>query len=108
LGTFRSQTHVEFMVLGDTINHAARLSDFADHGTIWATKGLVSRLNNDERSRIEFGVLRRSLDSGDRFVPSSYAQIDSLISEDEPRFDKLRDIAKMAVTEIRRVNLDHK
>ena len=108
LGTFRSQTHVEFMVLGDTINHAARLSDFADHGTIWATKGLVSRLNNEERGRVEFGVLRRSLDNGDRFVPSSYAQIDSMISPDEPRFDKLRDIAKMAVTEIRRVNLDYK
>ena len=104
LGTFRSDHHVEFMVLGDTINHAARLSDFAKHGTIWATKDLISRLTADERRRIEFGVLRRSQESGDRFVESSYAQIDSLVALDDQKFDKLRDIAKLAVTEIRRVH----
>ena len=104
LGTFRSDHHVEFMVLGDTINHAARLSDFATHGTIWATKNLVSRLTADERRNIEFGVLRRSQENGDRFVESSYAQIDSLVALDDHKFDKLRDIAKLAVTEIRRVH----
>ena len=104
LGTFRSDHHVEFMVLGDTINHAARLSDFATHGTIWATKNLVSRLTADERRNVEFGVLRRSQENGDRFVESSYAQIDSLVALDDHKFDKLRDIAKLAVTEIRRVH----
>lgn len=103
LGTFRSDHHVEFMVLGDTINHAARLSDFANHGTIWATKNLVSRLTAQERRDIEFGVLRRSRDNGDRFVDASYAQIDSLVDLEDHKFDKLRDIAKLAVTEIRRV-----
>lgn len=104
LGTFRSDHHVEFMVLGDTINHAARLSDFATHGTIWATKNLVSRLTAEERRSLEFGVLRRSPENGDRFVESSYAQIDSLVALDDHKFDKLRDIAKLAVTEIRRVH----
>ena len=104
LGTFKSDHHVEFMVLGDTINHAARLSDFAQHGSIWATKNLVSRLSNEEREKIEFGVLRRSQESGDRFVPSSYAQINSLVSAEQKSSDKLRDIAQLAVTEIRRVN----
>lgn len=103
LGAFRSDHHVEFMVLGDTINHASRLSDFAQHGSIWATKNMISRLSADERQLIHFGVLRRSQESGDRFVESSYAQIDSLVSLDQPKHEKLRDIAQLAVTEIRQV-----
>lgn len=105
LGSFQSANHVEFVVLGDTINRAARLSDFARHGTIWATKNLVSRLTSDERSRIEFGVMRYSKENGDRFVTSSYAQIDSLAPLEQDKYEKLRDIAQLAVTEIRRVSL---
>lgn len=104
LGTFQSTNQVEFVVLGDTINHAARLSDFARQGSIWATKNLVSRLTPDERSRIEFGVLRQSQELGDRFIPASYAQIDTLIPVTQDRYEKLRDIAHLAVTEIRRVS----
>ena len=44
LGTFQTATSVEFAVLGDTINHASRLSEFARFGTIWATKNLLSKL----------------------------------------------------------------
>ncbi len=104
LGSFQSANHVEFAVLGDTINRASRLSDFARHGSIWATKSLVSRLTSDERSRIEFGIMRRSAENGDRFVNSSYAQIDSLAPLEEGRYEKLRDIAQLAVTEIRKVS----
>lgn len=105
LGTFQSTNHVEFVVLGDTINHAARLSDFARQGSIWATKSLVSRLTPDERSRVEFGVLRQSQEFGDRFIPASYAQIDTLIPVSQDRYEKLRDIGHLAVTEIRRVSM---
>lgn len=105
LGSFQSANHVEFVVLGDTINRAARLSDFARHGTIWASKNLISRLTTDERSRLEFGVMRYSKENGDRFVTSSYAQIDSLAPLEEDKYEKLRDIAQLAVTEIRRVSL---
>jgi hypothetical protein len=80
VGAFQSDHHIEFMVLGDTINFAARLSDFAKNGSVWATKNLISRLSAQERKSIEFGVLRRSHESGDRFVESSYAQIDSLVA----------------------------
>lgn len=104
LGTFQSTNQVEFVVLGDTINHAARLSDFARQGSIWATKNLVSRLTPDERSRVEFGVLRQSQEFGDRFIPASYAQIDTLVPVTQDRYEKLRDIAHLAVTEIRRVS----
>jgi class 3 adenylate cyclase len=102
LGTFQSANHVEFAVLGNTINQAARLSDFARQGSIWASKSLLSKLSNDERSLVEFGVLRKSEENGDRFVASSYAQVESLVDLRQDRFEKLRDIAQLAVAEVRR------
>ena len=102
LGTFQSANHVEFAVLGNTINQAARLSDFARQGSIWASKSLLSKLSNDERSLVEFGVLRKSEENGDRFIASSYAQVESLVDLRQDRFEKLRDIAQLAVAEIRR------
>jgi class 3 adenylate cyclase/DNA-binding transcriptional MerR regulator len=104
LGSFQSANHIEFAVLGNTINQASRLSDFARHGSIWATKDLVSKLSVDERSRVEFGVLRKSQENGDRFVASSYAQVESILDLNQDKHEKLRDISQLAVTEIRRVS----
>ena len=104
LGSFQSANHIEFAVLGNTINQASRLSDFARHGSIWATKDLISKLSADERSRLEFGVLRKSQENGDRFVATSYAQIESLLDLQQDKHEKLRDIAQLAVAEIKRVS----
>ncbi len=106
LGTFQSATNVEFAVLGDTINHAARLSDFARFGAIWATKNFVSKLTTDERARIEFGITRRSEEGREHFVVSSYSQLGTLLDLKSERYEKLRDIANMPITEIREVRLD--
>jgi len=100
LGTFQTATHVEFTVLGDTINHGARLSDFARHGTIWATKNMLGKLDADERKRIKFGV-RRPGDGGRMvFVGATYVSVGSLLDPAQPRSDKLREIAALPVTEI--------
>ena len=104
LGSFQSANHIEFAVLGNTINQASRLSDFARHGSIWATKDLISKLSVDERSRIEFGVLRKSQENGDRFVASTYAQVESLLDLQQDKHEKLRDISQLAVTEIKRIS----
>ncbi|MBU3626753.1 hypothetical protein ICN48_10970 [Polynucleobacter sp. JS-Safj-400b-B2] len=104
LGSFQSTNHIEFAVLGNTINQATRISEFAKHGSIWATKDLISKLSADERSRIEFGVLKKSQENGDRFVASSYAQIDSLVDLGQANHEKLRDISQLAVTEVRRIS----
>lgn len=104
LGTFQSANHIEFAVLGNTINQASRLSDFARHGSIWATKDLISKLSPDERSRLEFGVLRKSQENGDKFVAASYAQVGSLIDLTQDKHEKLRDISQLAVAEIRRIS----
>ena len=105
LGTFQSANHVEFAVLGNTINQAARLSDFARQGSIWASKSLLSKLTAEERSLVEFGVTRKSEENGDRFVTSCYAQVESLVDLRQDRFEKLRDIAQLAVAEVRRFSL---
>ena len=100
LGVFHIETKIEFTVLGDTINHAARLSDFARHGSIWATKNLMGKLTAEERSNIRFGVKRQDQDQREVFVNASYSRISELVDLTSPRHEKLRDISALAVTEI--------
>lgn len=106
LGTFQSATSVEFAVLGQTINHAARLSDFARYGAIWATKNLISKLTREERARIEFGITRRGEGNQEHFVASSYSQLETLVDLGSERYEKLREIATLPITEVRAVKLD--
>lgn len=100
LGTFQSSTSVEFVVLGDTINLASRISDFCRFGAIWASKGLVSQLTGNERSRVRFGVKRQGDDGREVFVSSSYAMVSTLADLSRDRSDKLNDIAALPITEI--------
>ncbi|MDP3679045.1 MAG: hypothetical protein Q8R23_08165, partial [Methylotenera sp.] len=102
LGTFKTNTSYELVVLGQTINICSRLSDFARFGKIWATKNLVSKLTPSERDLIDYGVSRAGLEQ-DLFVSNSYAQISTLLNKDDPRSVKLMDISSSAVTEIRAV-----
>jgi class 3 adenylate cyclase len=100
LGTYQSPTSVEFVVLGDTINQAARVSDFARHGSIWVTKSLIGKLPADERARIVYGVRRRAPEGREVFVPASFSQVSTLLEQEGARMEKLRDIATLPITEI--------
>jgi adenylate cyclase len=105
LGTFQTATTIEFAVLGDTINHTARLSDFARYGAIWATKNFIGRIPVSDRSRVKFGI-RHSGPGGDPvFVESTYSRLCNLIDLESGRHDKLRDIAALPITEIVDVSL---
>ncbi len=103
LGTFQTATSVEFAVLGDTINHASRLSEFARYGTIWATKNLLSKLAYQMRATVEFGITRKGEGGQEHFVASSYSQLGSMVDLSAERHEKLRDIAMLPITEIRSV-----
>jgi class 3 adenylate cyclase/DNA-binding transcriptional MerR regulator len=105
LGTLQSKNHIEFTVLGNTINEASRLSDFSRYGKIWASKNLVSKLSIDERNCIEFGIVRKNNETGEQFIGSTYALIESLLDLQKDKYEKLRDISQLAVTEICRVSL---
>ena len=100
LGTYVTPTQVEFTVLGDTINYAGRLSDFARFGSIWATKNLLGALNNEECSNIMFGIHRENNEGRQILVPTSYSRVSNLVDLRSEKYDKFNDIANLAVTEI--------
>jgi class 3 adenylate cyclase/DNA-binding transcriptional MerR regulator len=100
LGTFQTETSVEFVVRGDSINQASRISDFARFGAIWATKSFMGKLSTEERLKVRFGVTRSTPEGREVFVSSSYATVSALVSLESARNDKLRDIATLPVTEV--------
>jgi len=100
LGVVQAASHVEFTVLGDTINHAARLSDFARYGAVWSSKNFMGKLSAAERQRVKFGVRRSAEQGREIFVASTYATVGSLADLSVGRNEKLKDIAAMPVTEI--------
>jgi len=104
LGTFKTNTSYELVVLGETINIGGRLSDLARYGRIWATKNLVSKLSPSDRERIQYGVQRKGIDQ-EVFVENSYAQVSSLYEKDDAKAIKFQDIASCAVTEIRNIKV---
>ena len=105
LGVFHIETKVEFTVLVDTINHAARLSDFARGGATWATKNLLGKLPAEERQRVQFGIRRQDAEGREVFVGASYSRIAELADLNAPRNVKLSDIAALPVTEILEVRV---
>ncbi|MGQ0664182.1 MAG: adenylate/guanylate cyclase domain-containing protein [Pseudomonadota bacterium] len=98
-GVYQSDTNLEFTVLGDTINHTGRLSDFARFGAIWVTKNMLTSLTPEERARVRFGVRRRTESGQEILVPSVYSRISGLVDLGNPKYEKFKDIATLAVTE---------
>jgi class 3 adenylate cyclase len=99
-GTIQSASNIEFTALGDTINIAGRLSDFAQNGEIWTTKNLISRLSHEERNLIRFGVHQQN-QNRKIFIRNSFSRISDIMTEDNPHFSHLSAIAGLPITEIK-------
>lgn len=99
-GTIQSSNTIEFTALGDTINIAGRLSDLAQDGEIWTTKNLISRLTQEERSMIRFGVHHEN-QTGRIFIRNSFSRISDLIKKDNLHTRHLASIAGLPITEIK-------
>lgn len=99
-GSYQTPTHIEFNVLGDTINMAARLSDLARDGSIWLTKNLIGKLSRQARETVKYGVARRNLEGGDIFVPETFSRVTNLIDLNDVRYEKFKDIAVLPVAEV--------
>jgi len=99
-GTIQSANNIEFTALGDTINIAGRLSDFAQNGQIWTTKNLISRLSQEERNMIRFGVHQEN-QNGKIFIRDSFSRISDIMKKDNPHFSHLSAIAGLPITEIK-------
>ncbi len=105
-GTYQTPTHIEFTVLGDTINMAGRLSDFARDGSVWVTKNMLGQLTSKERERVLFGIRREDRDGRDILVPETYSRISNLVDLDNPKYEKFRDIAALPVAEVLEVEME--
>jgi class 3 adenylate cyclase len=98
-GTIPTAPSVEFTALGDSVNYAARLSDFARRGSIWTTKNLLNKLSEEERRRIRYGIPR--LEEGRELtIENLYSRVMDMLSPDHPKYRKFLDIATIPVTQI--------
>ena len=100
-GSYHAGGHVEFTVLGETINYASRVSDFARNGSVWATKNMLNQIPAAKRRHINFGITRKSHNQESVFVTDTYASLGSLLDEDGRNNTKFRDIEMLPITEIR-------
>ncbi len=105
-GTYQTPTHIEFTVLGDTVNHTGRLSDFAQDGSIWMTKNMISSLTQSERDKLEYGIKRKTNENSEIKVISTYSRISNLVDQDNPLFQKYKDISTLAVAELFDIHVD--
>ncbi len=98
-GTIPTAPSVEFTALGDSVNYAARLSDFARRGSIWTTKNLINKLSEEERKRVRFGIPRKQEDR-EITLENLYTRVMDMLSPDDPKYRKFLDIATLPVTQI--------
>jgi len=98
-GTVPTAPNIEFTVLGDSMNCAGRLSDFAHGGTIWTTKNLMNKLTLEERGRLRFGI-RQLGPHGEVWVENIFSRVMDLLSFDDPKYRKYMEIATLPITEI--------
>ncbi len=98
-GTIRSATNIEFTALGDSINYAGRLSDFARYGAVWATKNVISKLDQEEINSLRFGV-HRIQHGQEIFVQNSFSRVIDLLDKDDKNAGKFLDIAALPIAEI--------
>jgi adenylate cyclase len=88
-----------FTALGDTVNIAGRLSDFARDGSIWTSKHLVSLLSPEIQQKLVFGI-RRTSPQGEMFVPSTFSRVMDLLDLSRPENVKFVDIATISIAEL--------
>ena len=99
LGTVPSSLAFDFTVMGESLIEAVKLSEFAEGGSIWASKKVIENMSPRDRQRVEFGV--RLGNGQERFIsPGIYSQVKELVSGDELQQRGLREISNLAVTEI--------
>ena len=98
-GAIRSASNIEFTALGDSINYAGRLSDFARYGSILTTKNLISTLDQEAINTFRFGIYRKEYDR-EIFIKNSFSRVIDLLDKENPKYSKFLDIATLPITEI--------
>ena len=100
LGTFRSGAEMEYIVLGDAADRAARISHFSRAGGVWVTRNLLGKLRSEDRKRLSYGIRRPGADGESVFVPSIFSRVEDLLEPGTAGGDVATDIARLSITEI--------
>ncbi|MCB1671812.1 MAG: adenylate/guanylate cyclase domain-containing protein, partial [Pseudomonadales bacterium] len=103
-GTYHAGAHIEFTVLGETVNYASRISDFARDGSTWVTKSMLTQVPSGFRQAINYGIPRKYDDHEQLFVKDTYANVGTILELDNPINSKFRDIEMIPVTQIRGIS----
>ena len=100
-GSFHAGGHVEFTVLGETINSASRVSAFARNGSVWVSKSMLNQIPTEKRKQINFGITRQTQHNETLFVRDTYASLGSLLDDTDRKNIKFRDVGMLPITELR-------
>jgi len=98
-GTIPAAPNIELSALGDSVNYACRLSDFAQDGAIWTTKNLINLLTDDEYEKLRYGV-RKGVPGSEFILEKTFARVMDIIALGEVEYRKYADIATLPVTEV--------
>jgi adenylate cyclase len=98
-GTIPSAPSIEFTALGDTVNYAGRLSDFARNGAIWMTKNLFNKLTAEEKAGIVYGIRHKDQDR-ETLVENTFSRIIDMTALNDVTAIKFKDISTLAITEV--------
>lgn len=98
-GTIHAASHIEFTALGDSINTAGRLSDYARNGSIWTTKNVINKLTTKDRSVVNYGI-NRKYDDRNIYSRNSFARLVDLLTPGEKQSERFMDISMLPVTEL--------
>ncbi|NPU83058.1 MAG: adenylate/guanylate cyclase domain-containing protein [Syntrophaceae bacterium] len=98
-GTIPTAPNIEFTALGDSVNYASRLSDFARRGSIWTTKNLINKLNEQERKRIRYGIPGKQ-EGREVTIENLYSRVMDMLPPENPKYRKFLDIAALPITQI--------
>ncbi len=103
-GTYHAGAHIEFTVLGETVNYASRISDFARDGSTWVTKSMLTQVPSGFRNAINYGIPRKFDEDDHIFVKDTYANVGSIMELENPINSKFRDIEMIPVTQVRGIS----
>jgi class 3 adenylate cyclase/predicted HTH domain antitoxin len=98
-GTIPASPTIGLTAFGDSVNYAGCLSDIARYGSIWTTKNLMSRLSEEERKKIRYGI-RRKQEDREVLIENVFSRVMDLVPPDSPKSSKFMDIATLPVTEV--------
>ena len=98
-GTLRPGSQ-ELTVLGDAIDRAVHISNFARRGAVWVTRNVVVKLRPGERRRLKYGVRRPDQAGGDARVASTFSRVENLADITERGSEGLKAIARLPITEV--------